>query len=80
MQFQYQLLFPYGDDGFHLNIPLHKNRQRIPPYTINDQHPDETQHRTTVTMREFYAYKLMIRPDEGTFNLFLHLENYYSLI
>lgn len=65
MQLQYPLLFPYGDDGFHLNIPLHNNKHKVPVDVENDQHPDETKHRSTVTMREFYAYKLMIRPDEG---------------
>ncbi|KAL8123797.1 hypothetical protein AgCh_011699 [Apium graveolens] len=64
MQLQYPLLFPYGDDGFHLNIPLHKkNKEPIEP--VNDQHLDEHKGRTIVTMREFYAYKLMIYLDEG---------------
>ncbi|XP_074352599.1 uncharacterized protein LOC141691739 [Apium graveolens] len=61
----YPLLFPYGDDEFHLNIPLKNKKQNVPAEAVNDQHPDETRHRTTVTMREYYSYKLMIRPDEG---------------
>ncbi|XP_074352042.1 uncharacterized protein LOC141691202 [Apium graveolens] len=66
MQLQYPLLFPYGDDGFHLKIPLHNKKHQCQDVeTDNDQHPDETHHRTTVTIREYYAYKLMIRPDEG---------------
>lgn len=67
MQLQYPLLFPYGDDGFHTNIPLCNKGKKISVNTESDEHPDETKHRTTVTMREFYAYKLMIRPDEGMF-------------
>ncbi|XP_074323357.1 uncharacterized protein LOC141660283 [Apium graveolens] len=42
----------------------------MPAEPVNDQHPDETEHRTTVTIREYYAYKLMIRPDEEM-NLYL---------
>ncbi|XP_074336458.1 uncharacterized protein LOC141673604 [Apium graveolens] len=61
---QYQLLFPYADNGFHLNIPLKSKKQNVHAEPVNDQHPDETRHRTTVTMREYYAYKLMISPDE----------------
>lgn len=58
--------FPYGDDDFHVNIPLQsKNHNQQVPTDI-DKHPDETQHRTIVTMREYYAYKLMIHPNEGT--------------
>lgn len=65
MQLQYPLLFPYGDDGFHLKIPLNCKSKKPVHVTDNDQHPDETKHRTNVTMREFYAYKLFIRPNEG---------------
>lgn len=75
MQLQYPLLFPYGDDGFHLDIPLHTNKKKKQAETPSDLHPDETQHRTTVTMREYYAYKLMIRPDEGAFILLLQPHN-----
>ncbi|XP_074373466.1 uncharacterized protein LOC141713790 [Apium graveolens] len=66
MHLQYPSLFPYGDDGFHLKIPLHNKKHQCQDVeTDNDQNPDETHHRTTVTMREYYAYKLMIRPDKG---------------
>ncbi|XP_074323043.1 uncharacterized protein LOC141659989 [Apium graveolens] len=64
MQLQYPLLFPYGDDGFYLNIPLQNQKHKVHEEPTNDQHPDETHRRTTVTMRDFYAYKLMIRPGE----------------
>ncbi|XP_074346637.1 uncharacterized protein LOC141685437 [Apium graveolens] len=66
MSLRYPLLFPYGDDRFHLNIPLKNKKQNVPAEAVNDQHPDVTRYRTTVTMREYYAYKLMIRPDEGS--------------
>lgn len=29
IQLQYPLLFPYRDDGFHLNIPLHNKKNRF---------------------------------------------------
>lgn len=65
MQLQYPLLFPYGDDGFHLEIPLNCKPRKAPVQKSNEEFPDESKHRTTVSMREFYAYKLMIRPDQG---------------
>ncbi|XP_074323176.1 uncharacterized protein LOC141660112 [Apium graveolens] len=70
MQLQYPLFFPYGDDGFHLDIPLHNKKPKVSDENVSDLHPDETQHRTTVTMREYYAYKLMIRLEE---DMNLHL-------
>lgn len=72
VQLQYPLLFPYGDDGFHLNIPLHGKKKVVPSDADSDLHPDETRHRSTVTMREFYAYRLMVRPDEGWYRLKQH--------
>ncbi|XP_074364504.1 uncharacterized protein LOC141705466 [Apium graveolens] len=59
MQLQYPLLFPYGDDGFHLNIPLHNKKQKDDIHVNLDQRPDEVTHRSTVIMRGYYAYKLM---------------------
>lgn len=67
MQLQYPLLFPYGDDGFHVNIPLHNKKNKEAIHVDSEQHLDEVLHRTTVTMREFYAYKLMVRPNESIF-------------
>jgi hypothetical protein len=51
MALQYPLLFPYGEDGFHVNIPLAN--------TI------ETSSRQFVTLRQFYCYRLHLRRDEG---------------
>ena len=65
MSLQYPLLFPYGDEGFHPEIPRICKPGKIPRHQPSDEHPDETNHRTTVSMREYYAYKLMIRPGEG---------------
>ncbi|XP_074351680.1 uncharacterized protein LOC141690817 [Apium graveolens] len=65
MSLQFPLLFSYGDDRFHLNILLKNKKQNVPAEAVNDLHPYKTKHRTTITMREYYAYKLMICPDEG---------------
>jgi hypothetical protein len=53
MALQYPLLFPYGEDGFRLGIL----RRSI----------SGTRHNTNsyVTMREYYAYRLQKRQDEG---------------
>lgn len=51
MVLQYPLLFPYGEDGFHLNIPLSSN---------------STSHkRKKVTLREYYCFRLHFQLNEG---------------
>ncbi|KAL8153325.1 LOW QUALITY PROTEIN: hypothetical protein V2J09_011085 [Rumex salicifolius] len=51
---QYPLLFPYGEDGFHPNIPYHDNSGNR-----------KTQ-RGNVTMKEFYCYRIHQRLNEAT--------------
>jgi hypothetical protein len=53
MALKYPLLFPYGEDSFRLGIL----RRSI----------SGTRHNTNsyVTMREYYAYRLQKRQDEG---------------
>lgn len=70
MALQYPLLFPYGEEGFHPEIPLHSKPRKVKTQVSSDECPDESKARTTVSMREYYAYKLMIRPNEG---MTLHL-------
>ncbi|PIA50768.1 hypothetical protein AQUCO_01200187v1 [Aquilegia coerulea] len=53
MALQYPLLFPYGEDGFITGI-LYRNLQ-----TIN------VRKRSTVSMREYYAFQIQQRLDEG---------------
>ena len=53
MALQYPLLFPYGEDGFRLGI-LYSNVDGIRYDTTN-----------SVTMREYYAYRLQEREHEG---------------
>ncbi|XP_074297506.1 uncharacterized protein LOC141628239 [Silene latifolia] len=54
MALQYPLLFPYGEDNYHLDIPY---------YTDHDK--PETSRRKNVTMREYYAYRIQQRISEG---------------
>ncbi|XP_075665209.1 uncharacterized protein LOC142634842 [Castanea sativa] len=53
MALQYPLLFPYGEDGFRLGI-LYSNVDGIKSDTTD-----------SVTMREYYAYRLQEREHEG---------------
>ncbi|GJU56648.1 ATP-dependent DNA helicase PIF1-like protein [Tanacetum coccineum] len=54
MALQYPLLFPYGEDGFHEKIPYHTNEV------------SQKTNRGFVTMKEFYAYIIQQRNDQGT--------------
>nr|CAD1836025.1 unnamed protein product [Ananas comosus var. bracteatus] len=54
MAMQYPILFPYGEDGFHIRIKYNET-SRIRELS-----------RQCVTMREFYAYRIQNRPAEGT--------------
>ncbi|XP_035837306.1 uncharacterized protein LOC118485145 [Helianthus annuus] len=51
MALQYPLLFPYGEDGFHLNIPL--------------CNISASSRRQLVSLREYYSYRLQLRRNEG---------------
>lgn len=51
---QYPLLFPYGEDGYHIDLQLKRTTTC------------STKPRTRVSMREFFAYKLMERPNHPT--------------
>ncbi|XP_071708777.1 uncharacterized protein [Rutidosis leptorrhynchoides] len=50
----YPLLFPYGEIGYHENIPYHCNSGR------------RKTSRGYITMREFYCYRIQQRENEGT--------------
>ncbi|GKD51982.1 putative PIF1 DNA helicase/replication protein A1-like protein [Tanacetum coccineum] len=50
MALQYPLLFPYGEDGFQLEIPLN-----VPPTTK----------RKYMSLREYYCFRLQCRTEEG---------------
>ncbi|XP_048503649.1 uncharacterized protein LOC104906819 [Beta vulgaris subsp. vulgaris] len=53
MALQYPLLFPYGEDGYRIDIPH------------NDSHVTTRKKKTTVTMREYYAFRFMERLNEA---------------
>lgn len=55
---QYPILFPYGEDGYHIDLQLKKT-------TTTSTNP-----RVKVSMKEFFAYKIMERRDQ--FNVLLH--------
>ena len=52
MSMQYPLLFPYGEDGFKLEIPYKKTK-------------GATNSRKYVTLLDYYAFYLQQRPDQG---------------
>nr|GEU71378.1 DNA helicase PIF1, ATP-dependent [Tanacetum cinerariifolium] len=54
MALQYPLLFPYGEDGYHEQIPYHTNKGKRK--TARDY----------VTMKEYYAYVIPYRKDQCT--------------
>jgi hypothetical protein len=53
MSLQYPLLFPYEEDGFKTDIIYRNTGGR------------KFKNRKSVTMREYYAYRLQQRPNEG---------------
>jgi hypothetical protein len=54
MALQYPLLFPFGEDGYMFGIPY---RNFV---------GGNSRKRESVTMREYYAYRLQQRSHEGT--------------
>lgn len=65
MQFQYPLLFPHAEDGFHIEMSLKKVGKRVIKYPNEEEELFERRHREFVTMKEYYCFKLMIRLCEG---------------
>ncbi|XP_074337325.1 uncharacterized protein LOC141674518 [Apium graveolens] len=66
MPLLYPLLFPHGDEGFHLKISLMGKNGGPPPKVIEgDDDGEESKQRCYVSIWEYYAYKLMIRLTEG---------------
>ncbi|XP_074378692.1 uncharacterized protein LOC141720243 [Apium graveolens] len=84
MQLQYPILFPHGDIGYyrqiHLNKPNQKNQKQR--QNTEDEDSDEKGEREFIMMKEYYNYKLMIRPSEGRLwqqyvvNAFTAIEQY----
>ncbi|XP_026398220.1 uncharacterized protein LOC113293999 [Papaver somniferum] len=64
MALQYPLLFPYGEDGFHIDIPYDKQTKIV----FNDEIGDEIgdgKKRKNITMREYYAFIIQQRAGDG---------------
>jgi len=58
MALHYPLLFPYDEDGWHLNIPLNGV---VVDVDLDDNHAEESKlqrKHCNVTMAEFYGYRL----------------------
>ncbi|PWA48631.1 hypothetical protein CTI12_AA490020 [Artemisia annua] len=65
---QYPLLMPRAQDGYHLNIPLRKTGKQ----TATNQRTTDKKDKNdkTVTMRQWFSYHIMDRPNQE--NLFTH--------
>jgi hypothetical protein len=58
MALHYPLLFPYGEDGWHPNIPLNGV---VADVNLDEDHAEESEPQRkhcNVTMAEFYGYRL----------------------
>ena len=65
MRLQYPLLFPFGNEGFHLHIPLQNLKKPKKGAEHDDVDACEPNHRETVSHKEYYSYKIMILASEG---------------
>jgi len=69
MALHYPLLFPYGEDGWHPNIPL---IGVVVDVDLNENHVGESELRRkhcNVIMAEFYGYRLQHRNIDGIASL-----------
>jgi hypothetical protein len=65
MALHYSLLFPYGEDGWHQNIPLNVV---VADVDLDEDHGEEYElqrKHCNVTMAEFYGYRLQHRDTNG---------------
>jgi hypothetical protein len=65
MALHYLLLFPYDEDGWHLNIPLNGV---VADVDLDEDHAEEFElqrKHCNVTMAEFYGYRLQHRNIDG---------------
>jgi len=64
MVLHYPLLFPYGEDGWHLNILLNG----VVDVDLDEDHAEESElqrKHCNVTMVEFYGYRFQDRDTDG---------------
>jgi hypothetical protein len=65
MALHYPLLFPYGEDGWHSNIPLNGV---VADVDLDDDHAEKSElqrKHCNVTMAEFYSYRLQHQNTDG---------------
>jgi hypothetical protein len=65
MALHYSLLFPYNEDGWHLNIPLNGV---VIDAKLDEDHAGESKlqrKHCNVTMAELYGYRLQHRDTDG---------------
>jgi hypothetical protein len=68
MALHYLLLFPYGEDGWHPNIPLNGVIVQDVDVDLDEDHAKESKHKKkhhNVTMVEFYSYRLQHQDTNG---------------
>jgi hypothetical protein len=68
MALHYSLLFPYGEDGWHPNIPLSNVVVQDPDEDLDENHVEEFEHQRkhrNVTMAKFYGYQLQHQNIDG---------------
>jgi hypothetical protein len=68
MALHYSLLFPYGEDGWHPNIPLNGVVVQDVGANLDEDHARESEHQRkhrNVTMVKFYGYQLQHRDTDG---------------
>jgi hypothetical protein len=68
MALHYPLLFPYGEDGWHSNIPFNGVVVQDANADVDENHVEESEHQRkhyNVTMAKFYGYRLQHRDTDG---------------
>ncbi|CAG8561625.1 9740_t:CDS:1, partial [Cetraspora pellucida] len=62
----YVLLFPRGEDGWHLEIPIHNDASIFSSYQEQQELDDDDINQKTITMMQYYSYRLQVsRFNEG---------------
>jgi hypothetical protein len=68
MALHYPFLFPYDEDGWHLNIPLNGVVVQDTNADLDENHAKRSKHQRkhcNMTMAEFYDYRLQHRDTDG---------------
>jgi len=68
MALHYPLIFSYGEDEWHPNIPFNCEVVQDVDADLDEDHVEESEHQRkhcNVTMAEFYGYRLQHRDNDG---------------